>query len=131
MRLQDAIDMARSTGSDLVLGSHKARWVNDALYWVCHDNTLGTSINANGTVVFGVWELATPPPKRYTFEEALVMMRQGKWMRPVLQQAACNKYYRRLTNASVYMEMDAKDGSEVGCADILLSYCDAMWEERP
>jgi len=101
-----------------------------SLRWLDDKGCADTYVTVDNVLLHD-WELVPEPPKRYTFEEALPMMRQGKMMRPVLQGTACNKYYRRLPNASVYMEMDAKDGSEVGGADILLSYCDAMWEERP
>lgn len=127
MRLQDAIDMARSTGKDLVLGTSKARWINGALYWVQHDDTPGSVVQANDTVLFKSWELAPPPPKRYTFEEALGMMRNGKWMRFV----GSNIYHRRMPDDK-WHHLDV-NGTDVAFhwENLPVKSFDMMWEERP
>lgn len=111
---------------DLVLGTSKARWINGVLYWVLHDDTPGMAAQANDTVLFKSWEMASPPPKRYTFEEALVMMRQGKWMSPVF---SCNQRYRR--NGTAWENEYIYNHSSDKTSTLLMSHVDAMWEERP
>jgi hypothetical protein len=124
MRIQDAIDMAKGTCKDLVIGQSRARWMNGALYWVCHNGDLGEPVKCNDTVLYNSWDLVPEPPKRYDFVEALAMMRQGKWMRPV-----GTAYWFSRNLAGVWVERGVAAETHEAMS-ITLSNTDQMWEER-
>ena len=99
--------------------------VAGSLRWLDKEGCADTYVTVDIGTLHG-WELVPEPPKRYDFVEALAMMRQGKWMRPVWGAYAD---YRRNTDGQwVGKFIDTHNESTV---TIHASRFDELWEEAP
>lgn len=107
-------------------GSRKAVIYGKSLRWVGESGSYDDLVPVAEGLLDG-WELVPEPPKRYDFEKALAMMRQGKWMRPV----GGNGCYNARSESGKWLESDTNGIIHSHCVLFALYNTDMMWEERP